>query len=395
MTTDLPDTFTLHVSSNEGIESGSGPVPPIRAVVRVVLTVMACVLAVFLMYLLRKPLGWLIIGGFIAVAVSGPINLLERRLRRGISIALVYLGVILAPVLVLAILIPPLVQQGNNLANNAPQYASDLTKTVEDNRTLRKLNNDYDLTKKIQEQASKLPSKVTDVAGGLASVGAGIISSIFAGVTILLLSIFMVGAAPRWRNQLMEKQPAHRRQLLNNLFDRGGQAIGNYVRGALLQAFIAGFTSWVVLLILGVPYPLALALVIFLLDLVPLVGATLGAILVGIVTVFTDWPTATIVWSIWSIVYQQVENNVIQPRIQSKAVEIEPFFVLVSVLFGSTLFGVVGALLAIPTAATIQIAIREYGRYRRIQRGDDPGYDAAEAPDEPLEPPPADAPSPA
>jgi predicted PurR-regulated permease PerM len=360
---------------------------------------MACVLAVVLMYLLRKPIGWLVIAGFIAVAVSGPINLLERRMRRGISIALVYTAVILAPVLVLAILIPPLVEQGNNLADNAPQYARDLSDTVQNNKTLRKLDQDYDLTKKIEEQAGKLPSKVSDVAGGLASVGAGIISSVFAGVTILLLSIFMVGGAPRWRAQLLRKQPAARRQALNNLFDRGGQAIGNYVRGALLQAFIAGFTSWVVLLILGVPYPLALALVIFLLDLVPLVGATLGAIVVGIVTVFTDWPTATIIWSIWSVIYQQVENNVIQPRIQSKAVQIEPVIVLVSVLFGSTLFGVVGALLAIPAAATIQIAGREYRRYRRIQRGEEPDSDEVEEQekptDKPVGPPPADAPGPA
>jgi predicted PurR-regulated permease PerM len=276
-----------------------------------------------------------------------------------------------------------------------------LTDTVQNNKQLRKLDEDYDLTAKIEEQAGKLPSKITDVAGGLASVGAGIISSIFAGVTILLLSIFMVGGAPRWREQLLRKQPPERREALNNLFTRSRQAIGNYVRGALLQALIAGVTSWIVLSILGVPYPLALSLVIFLLDLVPLVGATLGAIVVGLVTVFTDWPTATIVWAIWSVIYQQVENNVIQPRIQSKAVQVEPFIVLVSVLFGSTLFGVIGALLAIPAAATLSVAIREYSRYRRIQRGEEPDSDEVEEQkppqDKPTEPPPpaADSPSPA
>jgi predicted PurR-regulated permease PerM len=388
------------VSTIEQTETASAG-PPVAAVVRVVVTVLVCVLAVWLMYLLRKPLGWLVVAGFIAVAVSGPISLLERNMRRGLAIALVYIGVILMPVLVLAILIPPLVEQGNNLADNAPQYARDLTDTVQNNKQLRKLDEDYDLTAKIQEQAGKLPSKITDVAGGLASVGAGIISSIFAGVTILLLSIFMVGAAPRWREQVLRKQPPERRQALDNLFTRSRQAIGNYVRGALLQALIAGVTSWIVLSILGVPYPLALSLVVFLLDLVPLVGATLGAIIVGLVTVFTDWPTATIVWSIWSVIYQQVENNVIQPRIQSKAVQVEPFIVLVSVLFGSTLFGVIGALLAIPAAATISVAIREYSRYRRIQRGEEPDSDEVEEQkppqDKPTEPPPAagDAPSPA
>ena len=125
-------------------------------------------------------------------------------------------------------------------------------------------------------------------------------------------------------------------------------------------------TLRLLLLILGVPYALPLAVVVFLLDLVPLVGATLGAILVGIVTLFSDFPIDTIVWTIYAIVYQQVENNVIQPRIQARAVQLDPLIVLISVLFGSTLFGVLGALLAIPVAASIQITIREYVTLRRL-----------------------------
>lgn len=334
-----------------------------RPILRVVLIVIGAALALYIIYLLRKPIGWIVIAAFIAIAVSGPVNLLSRRMRRGLAIALVYLAVILVPLLMLAILVPPIVTQLGNLARNAPQYAQDVSNFVSDNKTLQELNEKYDLTQKLQEEAAQLPSKVGDAAGTLADVGAGIASSVFAGVTILILSIFMVGGAPRWRAAFLRLQPDERRDALDRLFDRIGAAVGNYVRGALLQALIAGVTSWIVLLVLGVDYPLALALVIFVLDLVPLVGATLGAILVGIVTVFTDFPTATIVWVVWSIVYQQVENNLIQPRIQSRAVKIEPVLVLVSVLFGATLFGVLGALLAVPAAASIQIAIREYWVY--------------------------------
>ena len=103
----------------------------------------------------------------------------------------------------------------------------------------------------------------------------------------------------------------------------------------------------------------------FFFDLIPLVGATIAAVLVGIVTVFADFPVDTIIWTIWAIVYQQVENTVIQPRIQSRAVNVQPFVVLVAVLFGSTLFGIAGALLAIPAAATIQIGLHEYWQYRK------------------------------
>jgi predicted PurR-regulated permease PerM len=326
------------------------------------------------------------------VAASGPVRFLERWTRRGLAIGVVYLGVILLPFLIGAVLVPPIVEQANNLATKAPQYATDVTNFVQDNKTLHDLDQKYDLTAKLREQAVKLAGNVDDAAGVLADVGAGIVSSIFAGITIMILSIFMVGAAPRWRKAFVRLHSEQRARALNRLFDRTGTAVGGYVRGALLQAAIAGVTSWIVLEIIGVPYPVALALVVALLDLVPLVGATLGAVVVGVVTLFADFPTATIVWAIWSVIYQQIENTVIQPRIQSRAVQVEPFVVLVAVLFGSTLFGVFGALLAIPAAATIQIAIYEYTLYRRSRLEEDPDE---EPPAEPPPPDPAGPPDPA
>jgi predicted PurR-regulated permease PerM len=144
-----------------------------------------------------------------------------------------------------------------------------------------------------------------------------------------------------------------------------GDAVGNYVAGALLQATVAGILTYIVLTILGMPFAAPLAVLVALLDLIPLIGATIGAVLVGVVTLFYDFPTTTIVWTIWSIVYQQLENNIIQPQIQKRAVQVHPFVVLVAVLFGSSLFGVPGALMAIPVAASIQIAIREWWDWRR------------------------------
>ncbi len=355
--------------------AGASTLAP-AAILRVVLVVIGAALALVIIYLLRKPIGWIIIAGFIAIAVSGPVDLVQRRMKRGFAIALVYLGVILVPAAMLAVLVPPIVEQGGNLARNAPRYANDLNDFAQRNERLQDLDDQYDLTAKVQEAAADLPGKVGDAAGTLAAVGAGLISSVFALVTILILSVFMVGAAPRWRAAFLRLHPPRRADLLDRLFDRIGAAVGNYVLGALLQALIAGVTSWIVLVILGVPYPLALALVIFVLDLIPLIGATIGAVLVGIVTLFQDFPTATIVWVAWSVVYQQLENNVIQPRIQARQVQVEPFIVLASVLCGSSLFGVIGALFAIPAAASIQIALREYllysGRLRPSKDDEDP-----------------------
>jgi len=343
-----------------------------RAILRVVITVLVCVLALYLVYLLRRPLTWIFIAGFIAIALSGPVNFLQRRMRRGTAVALVYLGLILVPVLIMSALVPPIVTQGNNLAQSLPDYARDLTDFVEKNDRLRQIEADYDITSKLEEQASKLPERLGDAAGVLSDIGVGVVNSLFAAITILIMSIFMINSARGWLDAFADRYPPDRSRWLKRLYDRIGATVGNYVAGALLQATIAGVLAWIMLMILGVPYALPLAVVVFLLDLVPLVGATLGAIIVGVVTLFSDFPVDTIIWVIFSVIYQQVENSVIQPRIQARAVAVHPFVVLVSVLFGSTLFGVLGALLAIPVAAAIQISIREYAAFRDTPAEDMP-----------------------
>ena len=344
----------------------------IRAIVRVTLTVVAVVLTLYLIYLLRRPLTWIFIAGFVAIALSGPVNFLQRRMHRGFAVALTYLALILVPVLIIASLVPPIVTQGNNLVQSLPSYVDDLNRTVERNAQLRKLEKDYDITGKLQEQATKLPAKLGDAAGVLSSIGVTLVNSVFAGITIIVLSIFMLNSGRGALDSFANRYPPDRAEWMKRLYDRIGNTVGNYVAGALVQATIAGVTAWAMLMILGVSYALPLAVVVFLLDLVPLVGATLGAVIVAVVTLFTHFPTVTIIWVIFSIVYQQVENSVIQPRIQARAVAVHPFVVLVSVLFGSTLFGVLGALLAIPVAAAIQITIHEVIAFRNTPAEDLP-----------------------
>jgi predicted PurR-regulated permease PerM len=143
--------------------------------------------------------------------------------------------------------------------------------------------------------------------------------------------------------------------------------------------------AYIVLAILGVDFRAPLALLVGLFSLIPLVGATIAAVIVGVVTLFTDFPTATIVWTIWAIVYQQIENNIIQPQIQMRTVNVHPFITIVAVLFGSTLLGVLGAIVAIPIAASIQILLREYWDWRTLSIKDKP----------PPGPQPSDDPAPA
>lgn len=340
-------------------------VPTVRAILRVVVTVVLSVLALYLVYLLREPLSWMVIAIFVAVAASGPVNLLGRRIPRGAAIAIVYVGIVLLPVAVGAILIPPAVEQGVKLARNLSGYVDDLNETINDNPDLQELNDKYDLTAKLDNVADDLIAQLGNAPSALADIGAGVVSSIFALVTILVMSMFMVSRGRVWRDAALQYRPPHQAERIRRATDRIAQAVASYVGGALAQAAIAGAAAFVMLVVLGVGSPLPLAVIIALLDLIPLVGATLGAVIVGVVTLFTDFPTTTVVWAIFAIVYQQFENYVVQPRIQSRAVQLDPFIVVIAAIFGGTLLGIVGALLAIPSAAAIQIALREYMEYRR------------------------------
>ncbi|MGZ8666966.1 MAG: AI-2E family transporter [Solirubrobacterales bacterium] len=336
-----------------------------RSIARTVLIVVAVLLTIYVLYLLRRPLGWLVIAAFIAIAAAGPVNLLQRRVKRGVAIAIVYIVIVLIPIGLSALLIPPIVGQVEDLANNAPEYVQDFEDYVEKNETLNNLNDDYDITTKLQEEAQKLPEKIPDAAGALSDIGVGFVNSVFAALTILILSIFMVAGGPRWVSGFVEAQQPEHAERIERALRRIANAVGNYVGGALLQATIAGVISFVLLTILGAPFAGPLAVVVFFFDLIPVVGATIAAFFVGIVLVFVNFPVALIIWVVFAIVYQQFENYIIQPQIQKRATEIDPFIVLIAVLFGSTLFGIIGAVLAIPMAAVILIALAEWREYQR------------------------------
>jgi predicted PurR-regulated permease PerM len=375
-----------------------GPEPTVRTILRVIVTVVLSALALYIVYRLRTPISYVLMAAFVAVALSGPVAWLSKRIPRGLSIVLVYLGLVLLPLGVGAVLIPPLVRALSSLVSEFPTYVSDLRGFVNDNKQLQDINENFDITSKLEDFAADAASRLDDAAGVLADLGAGLVGSIFALVTILILSMFMVARGGSWIDLALRSQPKREAEVLRRALDRMAVAVGGYVGGALVQSTIAGIATFIVLSILGVPSPLALAVLIAVLDLIPLVGATIGAILVGIVTLFNDFPTVTIIWVVWAIVYQQFENYVVQPRIQQRAVQLDPFIIVIAALFGGTLLGIVGALIAIPVAAAGQIGVREFIAYRRMALGlDDPpgsGEDDEEPGEGGEDPPPEGDPKP-
>jgi predicted PurR-regulated permease PerM len=362
--------------------------PTARSIVRVVLIVVCVAIILYLLFLLRKPIGWLLIAIFLALALAPPVRWLETKMSRGLAIAVVYIGLLAVPVLLIALIVPPLITEANNFAENVPAYARDVTQFVEDNERLRNLNRDYDITGQLEKEAEKLPGRLGGAAGTLRDVGFGIVSSAFALITILVLAAFMLGSGRRWTEAAINLRPPSERDRLHRSLDHMAKAVGGYVAGALTIALIAGLATYVVLLILGVPFRAPLAVIAGLFSLIPLVGATIAAVLIGVVTLFENFPTATIIWVIWAIVYQQVENHVIQPQIQKRTVNVHPFVTIVAVLFGSSLLGVLGALVAIPVAASIQILVREWVDLRTLTI-------KPKEPEQEPRPPPAAPPDPA
>ena len=240
------------------------------------------------------------------------------------------------PILLIALIVPPLISEANDFADNVPRYADDVTNYVQKNRTLRNLNEDYDITDQAAEggrQAAE-PARAAP-PGTLRDIGLGIVNSLFALLTILVMTAFLLGSGGGWTDQIIRSRPPEQRERLRRSLDNIGSAVSGYVAGALAIAFIAGTATFIVLTILGVPFAGPLAVMAGFASLIPLVGATIAAVLIGVVTVFNDFPTDTIIWTIWAIAYQQIENNLIQPQIQKRTVNVQPLITIVAVLFGA------------------------------------------------------------
>lgn len=342
--------------------------PTFRAIFRVVTVVVVSALSLYLIYRLRQPIGWLLAAAFIAVAVTPPVNRLSKHMPRGAAIALIYVVVLIGvPVGMGALLVPPMVDQSTQLAQDLPRYAQEVTDFVERNDRLRELDAKYDITGSLEEQASQVPKHVGDAAKVLTNIGLGLVSSIFALVNILILSIFMLLGGRGWVNGFIGLRPVAEREHLRRTLEQTAKAISGYVQGALLIGVIAGVQTLIVLSILGVPFAGALAVVAGVASLIPLIGATIAAVLIGLIVLVTKSLTAVIIWAVWAIIYQQLENNIVQPQVQKRTVSVQPIVVLIAVLFGSTLLGIGGAIVAIPAAAAIQITIAEWRDWRRTQ----------------------------
>ena len=332
-----------------------------RTIVRVFFTLVALGVLLYTLYLIRSVLGLLLISVFLAVALGPAVDhVRDLKLPRPASILAVFLALFLAIFLIGLIVVPPIVEEVQAFAEDVPTYIDD----ARENETLRDYDDKYDITAKLEDQASSLPSRLGDAAGALQAVTVGVFSTILQLVTVLTITFFLLLDGGRIVNfllaQLRPRQQDRMRKMAADIYG----TTGGYVAGALTIATAAGVSTYVLLNILGVPFAVPLAVLMAFFGLIPLVGSTIGGALVAVVTLFADFPGDLIVWVVFVVVYQQVENNVLQPLVYRRTVNLHPLAVITAILIGSTLLGVLGALVAIPIAAAIQIALKDVWEHR-------------------------------
>jgi predicted PurR-regulated permease PerM len=336
--------------------------PSTRAIVRVFLTVAVLAAALYFVYLIRSVVYLVLIAGFVAVALGPAVDVLNRRrLPRATAIVLVYLGLGGAIVGIGLLFVPPLVSGVQSIGNDAPAYVQKVRK----DRTVRKYDNRYHVTQRLEQQAAQLPAKLGSAASTLSSVTVGVFSTIVQLLTVLTIAFFLLLDGGRYVHWALDLLPPERAERARAVSGRVYRAVGGYVSGNLAISVIAGLVSFVTLTVLDVPFALPLSVLMAFFDLIPLVGATVGAIIVGFVTLFNGFPASTIVWIVIQIVYQQVESNVIVPVVYRRTVEVNGLVTIVAVLIGATLLGILGALLAIPVAGAAQIVLKELWQARR------------------------------
>ena len=350
-----------------------------RAILTVIGVVLAVAIVLEVIWVTRSVIIWVLIAVFLAMALNPAVDWFMRHgiKRRGYAAALTYVLALVAIGAIAYAFIPTLVNQVNEFVQAVPGYVDDLTKG---RGRLGFLETKYHIVEKIREQVKEGgASRVLGLTGAAISITKSVISLVVATITIAFLTFFMLLEGPTWMDRIFGLLPEPSRPRWRKVGYDVYRTVGGYVTGNLVISLIAGTLTTVVLLAVGVPFAVALGVIVALLDLIPLAGATIAGVIIGTVA-FLHSITAGIVVVVFFVVYQQLENHFLQPVVYSRTVQLSPLVVLVAVLVGAKLAGILGALGAIPVAGAIQVLLIDWHQHRRARA---PTASEAAVPQEP------------
>lgn len=293
----------------------------------------------------------------LAIGMQPAISWLEHRgMRRGVAVTVLFLTGLVVVGVFLALVVPVVIHEIAALVQAAPGY---LRRAQHGSGLLGRLDRQFDLIGKLQGLSKRLPSTALSLAKG-------IVSLVFGALMILILTAYFATAMPRMRRGVARLLRRDQREDFLFVLEESTSRIGGYVMGNFAISVVAGLVSFGGLALIGIPYAAALAFWVALTDLIPTVGAVLGASAAVLVAAFVGIPQLVATLLLF-IVYQQVENYVIAPRVMKRAIDMSPAAVIVAVLVGGTLGGFIGALLALPVAAVIKIVLQEMYLVSRIE----------------------------
>jgi predicted PurR-regulated permease PerM len=322
-------------------------------------------LGVFAAYGLYRALGQLtqvitllVVAAFLTLTLDPLVQALGRRgMRRPPSVAIVFAGLVVAFTALGFVVVPPVAQQGGLLAGHAPKYLSDLLS----NGVIQDLDSQYHVLGKFQAELQKLVTNgnfMGGVFGGVLGASKALASGFFAILTVLVLTLYFLSSLPRVKEAAYGMVPRSRRPRVMSLSEEIMRRVGSYAIGQVAVATINAILSYVMMSIVGIHYAAVLAVVVGVLGLIPMVGASIGAALVCLVAVF-DEPQKAVIALVYYVIYQQVENYVVAPKIMQRTISVPGAVTVIAALVGATLAGVLGALLAMPVAAGLLLIYEE------------------------------------
>jgi predicted PurR-regulated permease PerM len=297
----------------------------------------------------------IVVALFLAAGLNPVVEFFERRgLRRGYAVLTVIVGVLAALTLFVVAFVPVITDQVATISANAPEWLDSLQR----NRQIQGLDDQFQLIDKVKDYVAK-GDFAGSVFGGVLGVGLAVLGALANTFVVTVLTLYFLSSLEKTKRAIYKLAPASRRERVTKLGDRIIQGVGGYVSGAFVVAACAGITSLIFLFVVGLgEYAVALAFVVALLDVIPMIGATIGAVIVTAIG-FAEDPKIGLACLVFYLVYQQVENYLIYPRVMSKSVDVPGSVTVIAALIGAALLGVIGALLAIPTAAALLMLTRE------------------------------------
>jgi len=302
----------------------------------------------------RQVLLLIVVSAFLAVGLNPVVeSLIKRGLRRTHAVVIVFIAVIGFFAGFSVAVVPPIIEQTAAFTTNAPELLDSLGR----NDTIARMERDYQVVTRAKEyvESGSLQGRAF---GGIVGVGRYVLGAVFSALTVLILTLYFLASLPSIKRQAYRLVPASRRERVALLGDEVLARVGGYVSGAFIIAFCAGASTLLFLFAIDLRYALTLALVVAVFDLIPLIGATIGAAVVTLVALSDSMPKA-IACLVFYVIYQQLENYLIYPRVMSRSVDVPPTLTIMAALLGGALLGVPGALIAIPTAAAALLVVRE------------------------------------